>query len=384
MNHSGKIRLMEFRSTYKWGGGPDKTVLNSARLHDKKRFEVTVVYLRSKSDKEFVLGDKARAMGIDVIEVVEEGPLDLSVFKRVMQIIKERKIDILHSRDYKTNLIALVCKLFNGNGLKIVTTAHGWVSQGFKISIYYFFDKIISSMFDRTFILYRDQLNEFIVRPSQGKIVVVHNAIDQNDWERGAIQRGAIKTELGIQNGSVLIGVIGRLMPEKDILTTISVADELINKKKLDCQFLVVGEGKDANYEREVRKAIHAANLDERVHLMGKRKDIKEIYGDLDIFLLTSVREGIPNSQLEAMAMEVPCVLSRVGGIPEIIEDRKSGILCQPKAIAEFASGVELLMRDADLRQTIAQNARYLIEHELTFERRLRKMEEEYEKLVVV
>jgi len=373
---------MEFRSTYKWGGGPDKTVLHSALLHDKERFEVTVVYLRNRNDKEFILGEKGRAMGVDVIEVLEDHPFDLNALREVSRMIAERKIDILHSRDYKTNLLALFLKLFKFRNLKIVTTTHGWVSKGFKISIYYFFDKIITGLFDRTFVLYRNQLREFIFQPSPERTVIIHNAIDAKEWDPVPVQKGKLRNELKLPEGIPLIGFIGRIMPEKDLMTLVHVAEELIHKRKVFARFILVGEGKDEAYENKVKSEIRKLALYPFVHILGIRNDLKGVYRDLDIFLLTSIREGFPNSLLEAMAMGVPGVVSAVGGIPEIIEDRKTGLLCHPGNVKEFTDGLEELIRDAGFRKNLSKNARLLVETELSFDNRLRKIEEEYFKLV--
>jgi len=369
---------MEFRSTYKWGGGPDKTVLNSARLHDKNRFEVTVVYLRNKDDKEFILGEKGRSMGVDVIEVLEDHPVDLKAFKEVMKIIRDRKIDILHSRDYKTNFLALYLKLFKFKNLKIVTTAHGWGSKGIKISFYYLFDKIITSFFDAIFILYKDQLKDFIIHPPSEKTVVLHNAIDPSDWSPVSIAKSELRQELNLPENIPLIGFVGRIMPEKDLLSLVQIAEVLIHKKKIAVRFIIVGEGKDSAYETKVHERIKQFYLESFIYFLGPRNDLKEIYRNMDIFLLTSVKEGFPNTLLEAMAMKVPAVVSAVGGIPEIIEHRKTGMLCQPGRAGEFADCIEELIQNPRLGESLIFNARQLVENELSFERRLKKVEEQY------
>jgi len=382
MEFNKKINLMEFRSTYKWGGGPDKTVLQSARLHDKERFNVTVVYLRNRNDHAFVLGDKGRSMGVDVIEILEDHPFDLKALREVRRIITERKIDILHARDYKTNFLALFLKLFKFRKLKIVTTTHGWVSKGFKISIYYFFDKIITGLFDLTFVLYKNQLKEFILPPSPKRTAVIHNAIDEKEWDPAAVQTGKLRKELKLPEDIPLIGFIGRIMPEKDLMTLVHVAEELVHKRKLKVHFIIVGEGKDAAYENRVKTEIRRLELYPFIHILGIRNELKEVYRDLDIFLLTSVKEGFPNSLLEAMAMGVPGVVSAVGGIPEIVVNRKTGLLCRPRNVKEFTDGLEELIKKRNLREQLAKNARQLVETELSFDNRLRKVEDEYIQLM--
>ena len=212
--------------------------------------------------------------------------------------------------------------------------------------------------------------------------MVIHNAIDNREWNPAVVEKGKLRKELKLSEDIPLIGFIGRIMPEKDLLTLVHVAEELVHKKKLKAHFILVGEGKDEAYEEKVKSEIRKLELYPFIHILGIRNDLKEVYRDLDIFLLTSIKEGFPNSLLEAMAMEVPGVVSAVGGIPEIIKHRKTGLLCQPKKVEEFTDGVEELIKDVSFRKNLSNSARFLVEKELSFDQRLRKIEEEYFKLV--
>src|SRR4030095_5367498 len=89
---SAKVRLLELRNTYKWGGGPDKTILLSAERHDRSRVDVVVVYIRDVNDKEFNIGDQARAKGLTYYEVEEHAKFDPRVFKDLKDIILRHDI----------------------------------------------------------------------------------------------------------------------------------------------------------------------------------------------------------------------------------------------------------------------------------------------------
>src|SRR5437867_10506013 len=86
------VRLLELRNTYKWGGGPDKTILLSAERHDPKRVSVDVAYIRDESDREFQIGATARARGLTFLEIPERGKLDLRVVRAIRDIVRERRI----------------------------------------------------------------------------------------------------------------------------------------------------------------------------------------------------------------------------------------------------------------------------------------------------
>jgi glycosyltransferase involved in cell wall biosynthesis len=377
------LRIMELRSTYRWGGGPDKTILNSANLHDPKRLMTLVVYLRSDWDTEFSIAEKARQMGINFVELVEHRVIDLKIFKSIINLIKTNQIDILHSRDYKSNLYALIIKKFFCRKIKIVTTAHGWVGSGFKLSLYYTLDKLLVASFDRNFILFKDQTRDFYRKPRKSQTVVIHNAIDQVQWDFHTTPKGTLRKELNLNESSMIIGFVGRIMPEKDIVSMILVADELINRRKIDCYFVLVGESKDLSYDDKLKKLLIEKRLEQRVFFTGKRNNLQNIYVDFNLFLMTSLQEGFPNSLLEAMAMGVASVVTSIDGIPEIIKNKESGILVKPKDILGITDEIELLLNDTNLREAIAAKARNIVETDLSFERRLRKMEDQYEALMV-
>ncbi|MBU4492213.1 MAG: glycosyltransferase family 4 protein, partial [Euryarchaeota archaeon] len=289
-DRSKPVRVMELRSTYRWGGGPDKTILNSAALHDSSKIDTLIVYLRSDWDNEFVLADRARKMGLHVVEVVEKRIIDFASLRKVIALTNENKIDIIHSRDYKANVFALLIRIFFNPSIKIITTAHGWVGKGYKVALYYGIDKILASFFDRNILLFKNQVNQFIRKPNPKTTIVVHNGIDYNDWNPNNITRGSFRSEMSISESTALIGFVGRIMPEKDILSLVAVADQIVNTRKRDALFVCVGESKSPQYERALTARIKTCKLEQNFRLLGVRFDLKQIYRDLDIFIMTSIQ----------------------------------------------------------------------------------------------
>ncbi|MEK7275188.1 MAG: hypothetical protein AAB110_08020, partial [Candidatus Desantisbacteria bacterium] len=99
-----KINVMEFRSTHTTGGGPDKTILVSAKYHDQEKFKIIVVYLKGPEDVEFKITGIAREMGLNFIEVEEHGKLSVRDMNYMSSLIREHNIDILHAHDCKTDV----------------------------------------------------------------------------------------------------------------------------------------------------------------------------------------------------------------------------------------------------------------------------------------
>src|SRR5262245_16984176 len=122
------IRLLELRNTYKWGGGPDKTILLSAEQHDRALVDVVVVYIRDVRDREFSITDKARARGLTFYEVEERSKFDLRVLRALRDLVLQHNINLVHSHDYKSDLFATALRWWMGRQrFSLVSTAHAWV-----------------------------------------------------------------------------------------------------------------------------------------------------------------------------------------------------------------------------------------------------------------
>ena len=105
---SNPIRILELRSVWGTGGGPEKTIVLGAARADRRRFQVTVVYIRDARDEVFDIGSSARRAGVDYVEVTERHSADWLVLSALRCLVRDRKIDIVHAHDYKTNLLALI------------------------------------------------------------------------------------------------------------------------------------------------------------------------------------------------------------------------------------------------------------------------------------
>jgi len=143
------IRLLELRNTYKWGGGPDKTVLLSAARHDPNRVSVVVAYVRDMHDHEFKIAEKARALGLTFYEIEERGKFDLRVLQAIRDIIIKHDINLMHSHDYKSDLFAYIVRfLLWRRRLSLLSTAHGWALLSARGELYRRLDLFLLRRFD--------------------------------------------------------------------------------------------------------------------------------------------------------------------------------------------------------------------------------------------
>lgn len=370
------VRILELRSTYKWGGGPDKTILLSAARHDPARFDVRIVYLRGANDAEFEIGRRAASMGLEIDEIPERSKIDLAALRRIRAILREHRSDILHSHDYKTNLYAWLLRRARP-GLSVMTTTHGWTRGGGKSRLYNWIDlRVLRRMTNIVAVsgATRRILLDAGVRPE--RIELIHNAIDERVWDP-ARHEPEYRRERGLSDDALLVGNVGRLSAEKDVFTWLEVAARVAARIP-GARFVLVGEGA---LEAPLRARAAELGLTDAVHFAGFRRDLPAIYRSLDLHLMTSLTEGLPNTLLEAMAMGVPTVSTDVGGIAEIVRDGYNGLLLPARDVDGLTGGVLGLLEDPARRDALRRAGRETIEREFSFAARMRKIEDYYSRL---
>jgi glycosyltransferase involved in cell wall biosynthesis len=377
-----KIRLLELRNTYKWGGGPDKTILLSAERHDRRLVDVVVTYIRDVRDREFCITDKARARGLTFYELEERGKFDLRVLRALRKIVLQHNINLIHGHDYKTDLFAAVLRCWMGRQrFALVSTAHAWVMLGLRGELYRRLDLALMRRFDHLIAVSHATKHEMVAAGIPPKLIsVIHNAIDTDTWSPQHVT-SALRKELGLDQACPVIGYVGRIMPEKDLETWLRAA-ALVAQQYPEAQFVLVGEGRDGGTLERLQRLATTLGIAERVHFPGYRAHLLSVYGSFDLFVMSSRREGLPNSILEAMAMGLPVVTTDVAGTSELVLDSQTGYVVPQGDVDRLAHAMVTLVADKQLRQGMGQAGRERIEREFSFTHRLQRIEALYAKLL--
>jgi glycosyltransferase involved in cell wall biosynthesis len=376
-----EIRLLELRNTYKWGGGPDKTVLLSAERHDPARVNVVVVYIRDARDRDFEIGNRARANGLSFYEIVEHSKFDLNVLRAIRDIVIRHDINIVHSHDYKSDLFAyLLRKWLWRRRIALVSTAHAWVIVGARGEFYRRIDLKLMRRFDHLIAVSHATKTEMVQGGVPEKLItVVHNAIDTEAW--GPTQaNGNLREELKLSPYTPIVGYVGRISEEKDLNTWLRAAAVLAQKIPA-ARFVLVGEGRSDRTQGQLRELAASLGIADRVIFAGYRSDLIPIYASFDIFLLTSRREGLPNSILEAMSMRLPVVTTDVAGAKELVVDGQTGFVLSQGDVTGIGRALIILSGDKRMCNGMGNAGRERIERQFSFTQRLQKIEILYAKL---
>ena len=378
-----KVRLLELRNTYKWGGGPDKTILLSAEQHDRSRVEVVVVYIRDVRDREFTIGDKARAKGLTFYEIEERGRLDFRVLCALKEIVIRHNINIIHAHDYKSDLFAYMLGWrLRKRPVALISTMHGWALGGTRGRIYQCLDLLLLRRFDHVIAVSEATKSEMIRGGVPADLItVIHNGIDVRMWSPEGV-KSSVRASLGLGDECPVIGYVGRISPEKDLSRWLRVAASLAREYPV-AQFVIVGEGRSSQVLDELKNLASTLGISRNVHFLGYRNDLRSLYMSFDVFLLSSTTEGICNSLLEAMALGIPVVATAVGGTQEVVIDGENGFIVPARDIAGMTRQIANLISKACLRKRIGRMAQTRVRDHFSFDSRLRRIETLYENVLL-
>lgn len=359
------------------GGGPDKTILNSPRYLGDLGYRSACAYLRRPGDDGFqVIRDRAAAASAPIEEVDDRGAVDWRVLPRLLEVCRRLRVDVWHAHDYKTNLLGLLLRRFHP--LRLVTTCHGWVEFTPRARLYYRCDRWSLPCYERVICVSEDILRECRrYGVSEAKSILIENAIDTKQFRRSMSIETA-KERLEWPPGRFLVGGVGRLSDEKGFDILIRSIRDLVDRG-LDVGLIIAGDGKEHGALNEL---VGELKLHDRVRLVGFLSDLRPLYEAMDLFALSSRREGLPNVVLEAMALETPVVSTRVAGVPRLIADGDNGLLVELNDQAALTAALKTAFEQPELRKKLAAAGRRTIEERYSFVVRMKKVAAVYDELL--
>lgn len=310
---------------------------------------------------------------------------DFMAFFEILKIIKKEKPDIIHLHSSKAGVIGSVAGWLAGK--KVFYTVHGAVFTAafgaFSRQLFLWAERLTSPFKDKIICVSRNDQNLWLKYKAapKDKLMVIQNGIDldrkfpERNEARECLFGVSVPLFEAAKGSDVdlrLVGTIANFYPEKGLSFLIESADQIL-KKKDNIIFVVIGDG----LERPLlEKMIEVHGLQKKFILAGRIKNASKIMKAFDIFVLPSIKEGFPYVLLEAMLAGTPVVATHTGGIPEIVENGKTGLLTLPKNPDGMAQKISDLLDNPELAQQLSANAKQKIQ---SFS--LEKMVKETEKI---
>jgi len=301
-------------------------------------------------DSAGLMADELRAAGY-VVETLRRRPgFDFACVRQLARLFQRHDVSVIHAHQYAPYFYAALARLFAWRDMPVIFTEHGRDYPDYRRAKRVLANRWILGRRDRVIGVgecVRRALIDYEGLPPD-RIDVVYNGIDVEAYAGDPGERLAARRSLGLADDHFAVIQVARLNRLKDQPTAIRAMAQLVARFPL-ARLLIAGDGE----ERErLESLIAELGVSRHVQLLGTRRDIPQLLAAADVFLLSSVSEGIPLTLIEAMAAGVPCVSTAVGGTPEVIVDGQTGLLARPGNPADVAAKLEALLTDANLRQS--------------------------------
>jgi glycosyltransferase involved in cell wall biosynthesis len=269
-------------------------------------------------------GQQLQAAGVPVRVIPRRRSYELRRAVRLARLIRQDRIDVVHSWAPGTNVYAGLALLLAGNPPLVASNYGTYPRTGFLTIL---LDRLVFKL-SRQIIVNSEMGRSFTSSyygVSPDRILVVQNWLDTSRFESPA-DPAAARASLDLPAGAPVAGFVGRLSEEKGISLFLEVAHDVAARLP-ESRFLVVGDGP---LQEAMVKQSQYLGIADRVHFAGFRHDIPDVLAAMDLMVVTSTCEGLPNAVLEAMAAGRPVIATRVGGCAQLIEDGATGYLTDP------------------------------------------------------
>ncbi len=305
-------------------GGLETLVVDIINNCNPNIFHSIVICLKSKGD----LAKNLEASGFKIITLEKNDKFELKTYFKLAFILIMEKINVVHCHNFGTYIYGAVSAILAGFK-KTIYTEHGRI---FPDKPRRMLAERILSFFTYKIVAVSKNMQECLVKYekiSPTKTKVIYNAVDQKKFKKNEnnFWKAKKRISLGIGIDDFIIGHIGRLVKVKDQATLLKAFKlSLTYNDYLNEKLLLIGDGPE---KQNLEALANQLNISNSVIFTGTRTDIVELINIMDVFVLSSLNEGISLTILQALACGVPVVATNVGGNIEIINNGSNGFLCQ-------------------------------------------------------
>lgn len=277
----------------------------------------------------------------------------LAIFE-IVKFLRQNNFDIIHLNSTKAGVLGAIAAQLNRIRPKIIYTAHGWAYLEplpfYKHWLYLIMEKIVARLRDYTIVL-SEKEKQIALQYGTAKlnaISVISNGIDLKNLH--FFTKEEARQKLNLPADEFIIGTIANLYKTKGLEYLIETVKQLAN-----VQIVIIGEGPE---RKNLEKKIKQNKLEEYVTLDGSLSLAYQYLPAFDIFVLPSIKEGLPYTLLEAMAAGLPIVATDVGTVPEITKNQKTGLIVPPADSQAITEAIAILIKNPEFAQQLGANAK--------------------------
>jgi len=370
-------------------GGADENTLFTIEGLSKEKYEIDLI-TGEEFDKDIL--NKVKNHPFDIIQIKGlKWKLnflhDPIVLLKLIKLLKKKQYDIVHTHTTKAGILGRIAAYLSGVPV-IVHGLHGSTFQAFNSGLLnwllFLFERF-TDRFTDAYISVSKVLSETYIEKGIGKKdnhYTVYSGMELSKFyhARDKINYQEKHKELGINEGEFLIGNVARLETRKGHQFLLDAFKNVVGEQKYgQVKLLIIGEGNKRKYLENYVKEL---NLGDKVIFTGYREDVEELMALMDIFVLTSLREGLPRVLVQAAAVGMPSVAFNVDGVPEIIKDNYNGFLVKVKDVKQLENRIVRYMNNKELVLLHGQKGREFIENKWSIEGMVDRIDKIYQDLV--
>lgn len=344
-----KSVILQVLHTLHVGGAEVLAARLARRMQDRFHFVFACL------DELGTLGQELRDEGFIVEVLGRRAGIDLACVRQLARVAEKHGAEVIHAHQY-TPFFYSRAPGWLGQRPCVLFTEHGRAFPDLPNRKRRIFNRLFLRSIDRVVAVGEAVKRALIVNegiPAQ-RIEVIYNGVRLEDFSTDAALRTQVRGELGIGPTDPIAIQVARLDYLKDHSTALRTAQR-IRETLPDFKLLLVGEGPE---RAKIEQEINERKLESTVRLLGLRSDVRQLLAAADVFLLTSISEGIPVTIIEAMSARLPIVATDVGGVSEVVEHGRHGLLTRNADDGALATSILKFLKDPSLRQTLGENGR--------------------------
>jgi len=387
---NGRKTVIHVITQFDRGGSAQNTFL-TVLGHDRTRFRVGLAYGSAKGrtpQEEALIENDAkelRSAGIALFEIPslvrEVKPFrDVYATLALWRLFRRERPALVHTHTSKAGAVGRVAAWFARVPV-VIHTPHGHVFYGYygrmMSEAIRLVEQALARITCRIITLTERGAQEHVRYRIAGpeKFTAIPSGIVLSDFRSVRVDPGVKRKELGLPTEGPVIGTVGRLVPIKGHVWLLQAAPQVLAEFPGAC-FVFIGGGP---LLEELKRLAEELGISRRVVFLGPRLDVPECLAALDVFALPSLNEGMGRVLIEAMAVGVPVVATRVGGIPDIVADRVTGLLVPPQDEKALASALLDLLRDPHRRRAYGEAARRSVDDRFDVTSMVKEIERLYD-----
>ncbi len=303
----------------------------------------------------------------------------LQVARKLRRLIRENHVQITHTFHETSDLWAGAIAKVSGCPILISSRRDmGFNRQSKHRRPYRWMARYFSQVHAVSEQVRRQNIEQDGLPPS--RVVTVYNGIDVQAQPAGA-SRNALKKRFGLEHATQLVTSVGHIRAVKGFDVFLRAAAG-VRQVLPEVVFALAGEDHEPEHTKRLKEMAAAAGLGANFVFLGSVADVRPLLRASDVFCLLSRSEGLSNALLEAMACELPCVATAVGGNPEVVTDRKTGFLVESEDADSATASILHLLRNPDQARSMGAEGRRVLEQKFTTETMMRSLIDSYEQLL--